>query len=166
MCNNPGISRAMIEWLKKRIRAIESEEPVNLKSYKKVEDESAQEVKKPSGMQAAFLKLLGLEHKDVEKEHQKMKKIRQGLKLRNVVASKRMNQLNQTELMRPALFEETSPTEATSSESSKLIIQRHLGYKTMIPGSGQWRLSTAPSEECWHCGQHILTLFIWTPRIG
>ena len=40
----------MIEWLKKRIRAIESEEPVNLKSYKKVEDESAQEFKKPSGM--------------------------------------------------------------------------------------------------------------------
>ena len=21
-------------------------------------------------------------------------------------------------------------------------------------------------DECWHCGQHILTLFIWTPRIG
>ena len=63
-----------------------------------------------------------------------MKKIRQGLKLRNVVASKRMNQLNQTELMRPALFEETSKAEITTSESSKLIIQRHLGYKAMTPG--------------------------------
>ena len=25
---------------------------------------------------------------------------------------------------------------------------------------------TDQREECWHCGQHILTLFIWTPRIG
>ena len=73
-----------------------------------------------------------------------MKKIRQGLKLRNVVASKRMNQLNQTELMRPALFEETSKAEITTSESSKLIIQRHLGYKAMIPGDAQWRMITAP----------------------
>ena len=81
-----------------------------------------------------MLKYLGLDANHVEKEHEKMKKIRQGLKLRNVVASKRMNQLNQTELMRPALFEETSPTEFTSSDSSKLIIVRHLGYKAMIPG--------------------------------
>ena len=95
-----------------------------------------------------------------------MKKIRQGLKLRNVVASKRMNQLNQTALMRPALFEESSKAEITTSESSKLIIQRHLGYKAMIPGDAQWRMITDPQEECWHCGQHILTLFIWTPRIG
>ena len=94
LCNNPGISKAMIDWLKSRIRAIESEEPVSLKSYKKVEEENEKVQKKPSGMQAAFLKLLGLDHVDAEKEHQKMKKIRQGLKLRNVVASKRMNQLN------------------------------------------------------------------------
>ena len=84
----------MIDWLKNRIKAIESEEPVSLKSYKKVEDENEKVQKKPSGMQAAFLKLLGLDQVDAEKEHQKMKKIRQGLKLRNVVASKRMNQLN------------------------------------------------------------------------
>ena len=81
-----------------------------------------------------MLKYLGLAPDHVEKEHEKMKKIRQGLKLRNVVASKRMNQLNQTELMRPALFEESSKTEFTSSDSSKLIIVRHLGFKAMIPG--------------------------------
>ena len=36
----------------------------------------------------------------------------------------------------------------------------------MQPGAGQWRIMTDQREECWHCGQHILTLFIWTPRIG
>ena len=144
LCNNPGISRPMIEWLKKRIRAADLEEPYHIKGYKNVEDNSPELGKKKSGMQAAMLKYLGLAPDHVEREHEKMKKIRQGLKLRNVVASKRMNQLNQTELMRPALFEETSKTEFTSSDSSKLIIVRHLGYKAMIPGDAQWKILTQP----------------------
>jgi len=51
-------------------------------------------------------------------------------------------------------------------KQSKLILQRHLGYSEMMPGAGQWQLLTELKDECWHCGQHILTLFIWTPRIG
>ena len=51
-------------------------------------------------------------------------------------------------------------------KQSKLIIQRHLGYKAMIPGAGQWTMLKELKDECWHCGQHILTVFIWTPRIG
>ena len=50
-----------------------------------------------------------------------------------------MNVLNQTELIRPALFDEDTPVEATNNvvcDGQKLIIQRHLGYKTMLPGSG------------------------------
>ena len=36
----------------------------------------------------------------------------------------------------------------------------------MIPGSGQWKIATDANDECWFCGQHILTLFLWSPRIG
>ena len=36
----------------------------------------------------------------------------------------------------------------------------------MIPGIGQWKMITDGKDECWVCGQHILTLFVWTPRIG
>ena len=35
LCNNPGISKSMIEWLKKRIRAADIEEPIHIKNYKK-----------------------------------------------------------------------------------------------------------------------------------
>ena len=50
--------------------------------------------------------------------------------------------------------------------SNKLIIHRRLGFKHILPGAGQWQVSSDKKDECWHCGQHILTLFLWTPRIG
>ena len=46
------------------------------------------------------------------------KNIRAGLKLRNIVQSKRMNELGLQ----------------SGIKESKLIIQRHLGYKEMQPG--------------------------------
>jgi hypothetical protein len=78
------------------------------------------------------------------------KELRAGLKLQSIVHSKRMN-----EVVQPTLI-----------EKKKCIITRHLGYKTMIPGAGQWTILTDDKNECWFCGQHILSLFIWTPRIG
>ena len=78
------------------------------------------------------------------------KELRSGLKLRNIIHSKRMGDLGVR----------------TGIKQSRLIMQRHLGYKEMIAGAGQWELLTKQKDECWHCGQHILTLFIWTPRIG
>jgi hypothetical protein len=54
------------------------------------------------------------------------KELRSGLKLRNIIHSKRMGDLGVR----------------TDIRHSKLIIQRHLGYKAMIPGAGQWELLT------------------------
>ena len=69
----------------------------------------------------------------------KWKKIRQGLRLRNIVSSKRMNDLNQTNLIQPALFCEDDPVITNDnnvvSDGQKLIVARHLGYKAMQPGS-------------------------------
>lgn len=79
------------------------------------------------------------------------KDIREGIKLRNIVQSKRINDFG---IDLPRL------------ESSKLIIQRHLGHKNLIPGAGQWGVYTEQKDECWICGLHIITLFVWTPRIG
>ena len=37
-----------------------------------------------------------------------------------------------------------------------------------MPGSAQWGVYTGhgPRDECWICGHYILTVFVWTPRIG
>ena len=59
LCNNPGLSKNMIEWFRKRIRATDYIEPIHIKPFKKSEEE---EVKKPTGMQGAFLKLLGIDN--------------------------------------------------------------------------------------------------------
>ena len=36
----------------------------------------------------------------------------------------------------------------------------------MTPKSGQWQVGADVNSDCWYCSQHILTLFIWTPRIS
>jgi len=50
--------------------------------------------------------------------------------------------------------------------SNKLILYRHLGLKHVIPGSSQWVVGAEKKSECWSCTQQILTIFLWTPRIG
>lgn len=52
------------------------------------------------------------------------------------------------------------------AESSKLIIQRRLGHKVLIPGIAQWRVNTEQKDECWICAHSIMTVFIWSQRIG
>ena len=51
-------------------------------------------------------------------------------------------------------------------ESQKLIIQRQLGHKKLCFGAAQWGVYTNQKDECWICGHYIMTVFIWTPRIG
>ena len=36
----------------------------------------------------------------------------------------------------------------------------------MLPGSTNWQIATSIKDECWVCEEHIITLFLWTPRIG
>ena len=50
--------------------------------------------------------------------------------------------------------------------SKKMIIVRHLGEKHIKKGSEQWQVLTDKKDECWRCNHHILTIFLWTPRIG
>lgn len=51
-------------------------------------------------------------------------------------------------------------------DSQRLIIQRNIGFKDIIPGSGQWAVLTDKKEECWICNQSVMTIFLWKPRIG
>ena len=51
-------------------------------------------------------------------------------------------------------------------ETQKLIIQRKLGHKQLMPGAAQWDMLTDRTDECYICGHYILTFFIWTKRIG
>ena len=83
--------------------------------------------------------------------------IREGLKLRNVVASKRMNEV--TTYMGDIDME-------GSFLAKTLVINRMLGTRHILPGSGQWNVQDDKKSECWKCGQHILTIFLWSPRIG
>ena len=57
LCNNPGLSKTMVEWFRNRIKAAGYIEPIHIKPYKKTAEEAKEE---PKGMQGAFLKLLGL----------------------------------------------------------------------------------------------------------
>ena len=132
----------MVEWFRNRIKAAGYIEPIHIKPYRKTAEE---EKEKPKGMQGAFLKLLGLQDQGMETENEKWKKIRQGLKMRSIVQSQRMNVLNQSQLIRPALFDEKNDIETAGNvinDGQKMIIQRHLGYKAMQPGAGQWRIMT------------------------
>lgn len=51
-------------------------------------------------------------------------------------------------------------------DSKKLIIQRKLGLKGLIPRSGQWGVYTNSKHECWYCNQSIMTIFLWNARLG
>ena len=48
----------------------------------------------------------------------------------------------------------------------RLLIQRVLGFKELVPGSAKWTLYTHAHDECRHCNQSVLTIFLWNPRLG
>ena len=50
--------------------------------------------------------------------------------------------------------------------SNRLIISRHLGTRHVMPALARWAVKTDKKSDCWRCNQHILTIFLWTPRIG
>ena len=68
LCNNPGLSKPMVDWLRQRIRAVEYIEPIHIKPYRKVQDEGDAKIKKGGAMQGAFLKLLGLDKQAAEND--------------------------------------------------------------------------------------------------
>ena len=70
-----------------------------------------------------------LVHQGFNSETKQWKDIREGIKLRDIVQSKRMNDVR-LDLSGPG------------TQTSKLIIQRHLGHKTLIPGAAQWGIYT------------------------
>jgi len=50
--------------------------------------------------------------------------------------------------------------------ASTLVFSRNLGMKHIMPGLAQWQVLDEKRSECWRCDQHMLTIFLWTPRIG
>ena len=52
------------------------------------------------------------------------------------------------------------------SEKQRFIIQRKLGLKDAIPGSGKWEIITEENKECYICDHQIFTIFFWSPTIG
>lgn len=68
--------------------------------------------------------------------------IREGLKLRNVVTSKRMNEV--TTYMGDIDME-------GSFLAKTLVINRMLGSKHILPGSAQWIVSNDKKSDCWRC---------------
>ena len=106
-----------------------------------------------------LLKLIGNVQKAKEaskppapkKDMKQQRAIREGIKLRKIYQSVRMND---NSLM------------SHSFDYRKLIIQRNLGFKRLIPGAGQWHVCTDQKAECWVCNQSVLTLFLWKPRVG
>ena len=71
--------------------------------------------------------MLGLFKSNVPTDPNKeWKELRAGLQLQSIVKSKRMNEVIHTGLL----------------DKRKCVITRQLGYKTLIPNSAQWQIST------------------------
>ena len=81
------------------------------------------------GMMKVHRRSVSLVDQDFYAETKQWKDIREGIKLRDIVQSKRMNDFG-LELSGPG------------TQTSKLIIQRHLGHKNLIPGAAQWGIYT------------------------
>ena len=65
-----------------------------------------------------------------------MRAVREGIKLRSIKSTIAMNEIGST---------------AGNFNQKRLIIQRLLGFKELIPGSGQWKLYMNGAEDCTHC---------------
>ena len=42
-----------------------------------------------------------------------------------------------------------------------MILNRIIGFKEQMPGSGQWSLLTDPKDQCWYRDQWIYSLIFW-----
>ena len=51
-------------------------------------------------------------------------------------------------------------------DNETLLLTRMRGFVHLMPDSKKWKLSTKSKEECWLCEEHLITLYIWTPKIG
>lgn len=136
LCGNLGINDEFISWLRRRIRAKKVTEPCEIqplpKKFTQREPESPKKVD--------IMSLFGMKPKNqdppIDKEKEHWKDIRAGLKLQSIINSKRMNELSHPNVI----------------NRQTCIITRHIGYKVMIPGAGQWKIITDPKDECWFCG--------------
>ena len=153
LCGNDGLSPQLIEWIRKRIHARPHREDRVLlpASVQKKYDDNV----KGAPMKRGLMKVnrgLSLDFESPSHVYKQWSDIRMGLKLRNIVQSMRLNDVSQQ--MMPGM------------EWRKCIIQRQLGHKEIMPGSAQWGIFSKQKDECWICAHHILTVFVWTPRVG
>jgi len=47
------------------------------------------------------------------------------------------------------------------SGDTRMILTRFLGHRPEMPGSGQWRMITDKTSECWICDQQVYSLIFW-----
>ena len=53
------------------------------------------------------------------------------------------------------------------TDARDLSIQRNLGHKRLMPGSGQWQMQTLfEPDSCWYCNNYSYCLFFWNEEIG
>ena len=52
------------------------------------------------------------------------------------------------------------------ADDRRCILQRVLGHKDDMPGSGQWRMITTLNDQCWVCQFWKYSLVFWNSDIG
>ena len=133
LCGNEGITDDTIEWIRDRIKAKYDVSPLNIQPLPKHLSTNSSPKTSP---QKDILQLFGIQTKQMKDPNLEWKELRAGLKLQSIVNSKRMNEINH----------------ASTFDMRRCIISRHIGYKKMIPGAGQWRIIQDTKDECWICG--------------
>ena len=76
-------------------------------------------------------------HQPPEADQMLWKNIREGLKLQDIVQSKRINEQNKIDY--------------SNRYHHTLILQRHLGFKELLPMSHKWKVCHEEHAECWYC---------------
>ena len=80
--------------------------------------------------------------KEIERRRKESRDIREGIKLRNIVHSIRINEVSPRKIV------------AGVVGMNRCIIQRKLHVKDLILGQAQWGVFTrnGQRDECWICG--------------
>ena len=152
LCGNIELSTEFLSWITKTVDAQKDIEDVNqihaFSSAKKQIDSINKRMRKRK------LRSLYTEEESLYlEEEQKWRQIRHGLKLKAINQSKRMHKAQ-------------IGGRTVKHAGASLVMTRHMGLDHLIPEASKWKLLLNDQDECWLCEQHIITLYIWTPRIG
>ena len=146
---NPGVNKKISQYWMEKLRCLERPPPISIMIQKEKNN-----------------------YKRILEDKRAMKKLSKQKMSQLQFKSKQMDQMFAKEIFSQNSVIHSSNyhslTEVTvKTSAADMSIQRVLGCKEDIPGSGQWRMQKNQDENgCWCCNNSIYTLIFWNKEIG